>query len=267
MKLGISSYTLTWSVGVPGYPKPQNPVTAVDLIALARSRGLSLLQIADNIPLHLMNEEELEHIAAAAREQNVELEIGTRGTEPEHLRTYLAIAGKLNATLFRTIINQPDTGLAEAHLREVLPEFEAAGVTIGVENHGMHTTGQLAKLFERIRSPFIGCCLDTVNSFSALEAPSQVIEALAPYIVNLHLKDFAIQRVDHQMGFVVLGTAAGSGRLDIPSLLERLQRLGKKPNSILELWTPYTNSVEDTIRLEVQWMEESLRYLKSFHFA
>ncbi|MBC8081173.1 MAG: sugar phosphate isomerase/epimerase [Gorillibacterium sp.] len=262
MKFGIGSYTLTWSVGVPGYDAPASPVTALDLLHIAHEHGIGLVQFADNLPLHTMESEELQTLIAASQTLGIELEVGTRGTAPEHLLTYLRLAKLMNTQLVRTLITTSNLHEAEQELREVLPFFEEAGVTLAIENHGMHTTRQLASLFDRLGSPFVGCCLDTVNSFSALDCPKTVIKDLLPYVVNLHLKDFDITRVDHQMGFVVLGKPAGCGKLDIPSLLADLRLAGKSPNVILELWTPFSGSVPETVEQEQLWFRQSLDNLK-----
>ncbi|WP_435171357.1 sugar phosphate isomerase/epimerase family protein [Paenibacillus glycanilyticus] len=261
MKLGLSSYTLTWAVGVPGYEKPQAPIRAVDLLRIAHQNGLALVQICDNIPLHLLSEEELDELNSLAKELGIELEIGTRGTSPEHLLMYLAIARRLQASLFRTLITEPDIHIAEQQLRAVLPDFESAGIKIAIENHGLHTTSQLINLFRSLDSKWLGCCLDTVNSFGALEGPEEVIRELLPYTINLHLKDFDIVRVDHQMGFTILGKPAGYGKLNIEKLLKAAIPYNHA-NAILELWTPYSATVEDTIRLERDWMDSSIHYLK-----
>ncbi|MBM7564205.1 sugar phosphate isomerase/epimerase family protein [Paenibacillus sacheonensis] len=267
MKLGLSTYTLTWSVGVPGYERPLQPLSAVALVLLTRSRGLELLQIADNLPLHAMNDEELRELKRTADGQGVELEVGTRGTDPHLLLRYLAIAELLGSSLVRTLITTSDLAAAEAQIREALPAFEAANVMLAIENHGLHTTGQLVQLFQNLNHAHVGCCMDTVNSFGALEAPDTVIAALSPYLVNLHIKDFDIRRVDHMMGFTILGTPAGAGRLDIPRLKAVIEANGKAGvNAILELWTPYEGSVEETIATETRWMEESIAYLRSVHF-
>ncbi|MBO7744574.1 TIM barrel protein [Paenibacillus sp. MWE-103] len=268
MKLGLSTYTLTWSVGVPGYDPPLRPLTAEALVGLTRESGLGLLQIADNLPLHAMTDEALLRLKQTADAHRVELEVGTRGTDPELLLRYLGIAGLLGSSLVRTLATTPDLAAAEAQIRQVLPDFEAAGVTLAIENHGLHTTGQLVQLFQNLRSARVGCCLDTVNSFGALEAPDHVIRALSPYLVNLHVKDFEIKRADHMMGFSILGTAAGAGRLDIPGLKAIAGASGKPGvHAILELWTPYAGSVEETIAVERRWMEESLAYLRRVHFT
>ena len=50
----------------------------------------------------------------------------------------------------------------------------------------------------------------------------EVTRALAPHTLNLHLKDFTVRRVSHMMGFVVEGTPAGQGMLDVPWLLRHM---------------------------------------------
>lgn len=267
MKLGISSYALAWSVGVPGYEPPVDPLTALDLLDIASHHQVGVVQIADNIPLHVMPEDELRRLKASADALGIELEIGTRGTDPAHLLSYLRIAKTVGASLCRTLITDKDLSLPTHQLRKVLPVFQAAGVSIAVENHGLHTTDQLAELFDELDHPYLGCCLDTVNSFGALESPAKVIRDLLPYAINLHVKDFEISRVDHQMGFTVLGKPAGYGKLDISGLLRAVRAGGRHPNAILELWTPYSHSVGRTVALERSWFEQSLQYLKTYDFA
>lgn len=262
MKLGISTYTFTWSFGIAGYEAPKKTFNLIDLINIAKENGISLIQVADNYPLQNLKEGELLDIRKAAEENGIEIEIGTRGTDPELLMKYLEIAKVLHSNLVRTLITNPDIHEAEEDIRKVLEKYREAGVTIAIENHGVQTTSDLAQLFKNINSPFVGCCLDTVNSFGSLESVDQVLENLLPYTVNLHLKDFDIKRIDHQMGYVILGTPAGSGRLDIPAIVEILENREKVPNAVLELWTPYTNDIEETIALEHKWFYESVEYLQ-----
>lgn len=267
MKLGISSYSLTWSIGVPGYDTPKYPLSVTGLLHKAAENEISLVQIADNIPLHTLNLTQYDEILATSNEIGIEIEVGTRGTDPEHLLNYLHIAKRLGARLVRTLITTLDIAEAQWHLAQVMPQFEKAGVCIAIENHGLHKTKQLSTLFDNIGSPMVGCCLDTVNSFSALENPDRVIADLVPYILNLHIKDFDVTRVDHQMGFLVLGTPAGHGKLNIPRLLETVRSQGKNPTAILELWTPFTRTVEETVELENEWFNQSLTYLKTLDFT
>lgn len=266
MVLSLSSYTLTLSVGIPGYEAPAKRLSALDLIKLTHQLGYKLVQLSDNVHLHNMSQEDLHMLQETAELLDVTIEVGMRGSSPELLLNYLDIARTLKADLVRTLITTAEIAEAEGQLQCVLPSYEASGVTIAVENHGMHSTRQLMQLFENLNSRYMGCCLDTVNSFGALESPDYVIDQLLPYAVNLHVKDFEIKRVDHQMGYMVLGTAAGYGQLDIPKLAEKLRGQKKNINAILELWTPFTESVDKTVELELKWMQQSLDFLKKIDF-
>lgn len=269
MKIGISTYTYTWSMGVPGYDRPKEPMSAVDLLKQTHKMGINLVQLCDNLPLHDLSAEELRAVKETAEELNIKLEVGTRGVEPEHLRKYLHIANYLKSDILRIIL-QKNNGYVHIEeacqlISEVLPEFEAEGICIAVENHERHKVVELLELIKKLNSKYVGICLDTVNSFGALEGPEYVIKTLAPYTVNLHVKDFEIKRFDHMMGFRVTGTPAGSGMLDMKLVSEELSKYGKEVNAILELWTPLTNSVEETIVKERQWAEQSVEYLKQLN--
>jgi sugar phosphate isomerase/epimerase len=102
-----------------------------------------------------------------------------------------------------------------------------------------------------------------VNSFGALEGPEVVIRTLAPYVVNLHLKDFVIRRHPSMMGFEITGAPAGQGRLDVPWLLNSLSEHGRDMNAILELWPGRESTMARTAAKEEQWTVESVRYLRT----
>jgi sugar phosphate isomerase/epimerase len=76
------------------------------------------------------------------------------------------------------------------------------------------------------------------------------------------VKDFAVLRVWHMMGFNVEGRPAGKGQLDLPWLIETLRAAGRDPNAILELWPPEQSALEETIALEDAWAVESILYLR-----
>jgi len=261
MKIGLSSYTWPWAVGREGH-EPENPLDTLALLEKTKGYGISVLQIADNPALHLMTENELEEIKRTADSNKITIEVGTRGIEPSHLMKYLNIAKKLHSSIVRSITHKVDHD-AVSYIREVLPEYEKAGVSLALENHDEHRTGKLAAFINRIGSPSVGVCLDTVNSFAALEAPEQVVRNLASYTLNLHVKDFEVVRFGSELGFSIVGRPAGEGRLDVEWTVGYLRDKGRSPNLILELWTPFTESIDKTIALEDEWARKSLDYLKS----
>jgi sugar phosphate isomerase/epimerase len=118
---------------------------------------------------------------------------------------------------------------------------------LAIENHEKYTTKELKYLIKSINSKYVGICLDAVNSFGALETPKQVIDELAPYVINLHLKDFDIIRNNQQMGFKIIGKPAGFGKLDINYLFNQLLKYRNNLSIILELWTPFTETYQKTI--------------------
>jgi sugar phosphate isomerase/epimerase len=194
------------------------------------------------------------------------IEIGTRGVEPAHLLRYLKLAVSFDAMLLRTLTDsvEEQTSLeqAEERILEVLPEFEAQGVMLGLENYEKHSCRELADLVRRLESSHVGICLDTVNSLGALETPEVVVETLAPLTVNLHIKDFVIERVPQMMGFAVSGAPAGTGKLGIPWLLEQMPP-NKNVSAIPEQWPPLREPVGETVAMEEEWAERGIQYLRS----
>ena len=268
VKLGISTYAYAWAIGTVTGQKPAVPMDAGKFLRRCAKLGVGLVQMADNLALHLLSDEELERVEGEAEELGLAVEMGTRGIGPDLLRNYLEICRKFQSPVLRTVIDtadfQPSVDEVVDILRGVRGEFEAAGGTLALENHDRFSVRTFAEILERVDSSHLGICLDTANSFGALEGPEVGVEALGPHVANLHIKDFAVRRIDHSLGFVVEGTAAGQGQLDIPWLLERLGKLATREfNSILELWPPPEEDVEATVRKEGEWVVASVDYLRN----
>ncbi|HEY9075729.1 MAG TPA: TIM barrel protein [Anaerolineaceae bacterium] len=262
MRLGISSWTFTWNVGVEGY-SPEQPLRVADLLDRAAILGVKVLQVADNLPLHCLPAEEKVAFSQKAKDLGVQLEVGTRGIQEENLERYLALALQLGSPILRVVIDapgfRPEPADVVTLLKGVMPAFEERGVCLAIENHDRFKARTLAEIIEKVGSASVGICLDTVNSFGALEGPEVVVPTLAPYTVNLHLKDFVIARSQHMMGFEISGCPLGEGRLEVGWLLEMLDRSHRDPNAILELWTPAAETLAATCAREAAWAERSVR--------
>jgi len=266
VRLGISSYTYAWAVGVPGAP-PERPLGANELIERAANLGADVLQIADNLPLQTWSAREIRGLTIRARDAGVKLELGTRGTAPAHVRRYLELAHAVGSGLVRVVIDAPcDEPTPEEVVRRLAPlrdDFLTAGVTLAIENHDRFTTAELRWMIASLGSDWAGICLDTVNSLGALEGPDVVIATLAPLAVNLHVKDFIISRAWHAMGFTVEGRPAGQGRLNIHALLATVAGAGRDLTAVVELWTPPEPRLADTIAKEAAWARESMAFLRA----
>src|SRR5688572_27205018 len=152
MRLGISSYTYNWAVGVAGFPQPRQTLTPADLLHNAADVGVSVVQVADNLPLHKLTTHEIDTLAALAGELEISIEVGTAGVAPAHLREYLHLAEKLRSSVVRVVIDTkdaeptPDEVVDAFH--QVLLEYSRADVWLAIENHDRFHAATLAQIIE-----------------------------------------------------------------------------------------------------------------------
>jgi sugar phosphate isomerase/epimerase len=266
MKLGLSSYTYTWAIGVPG-SMPVKAMKASDLVDKAASFGLGLVQIADNLPLETLSAEHLFDLFNYAKNKNISIEMGARGLTPEHTFLCLQTAIAVHSPILRMVIDgagfEPDLKTIISIIKEQLPEFESNKISLAIENHDRFKARDFEKIIQSVGSEWLGICLDSVNSMGAGEGFEEVANILLPYTINLHIKDFTIRRLFHKMGIIIEGAPAGKGMLNIGDLVSKLYFTNSCQSAILELWTPPEKEVEDTIIKEARWAKESIDYLKS----
>ena len=264
MKIGLGTYALAWSIGVPGN-MPEKPMDIFGLFQFAADNGFELVQIADNMPLTQLSESQLMEIKTQALHHGISLEIGTRGLTVENVKKHLWIAGNLGAHLLRIVIDQKDyePKLAEIHdvMRQIVPLLEQSNIRLAIENHDRFKAREFREIVDQAYSPLVGICLDSVNSIGADEGFETVFEILGPMAINFHLKDYLIQRKTHMMGFDVIGAPAGQGMLPLRHVVNMLESIGRCHSMILELWPAPEVDIESTIKKEQEWVRESARYL------
>lgn len=266
-RLGLSSYAAAWQIGIPGFEQPEHPLDAFGLLRLADELRLKRVQIADNMPLDALDAGALERLREDARARGIAVEVGTRGIAADYLRRYIDIAAYFASPILRVVVDtaahHPAPEEVVTLIRAVLPDLQAHGVTLAVENHDRFKSRTLADIIEAIDSPQVGICLDTVNSFGALEGTDVVVASLGAYVVNLHIKPFTVRRMAHNLGFEVIGTPADEGMLDVAWLLDTLHGYNRPLDAILELWTPPETRLSDTIAKENAWIRQSVAYLRT----
>jgi 3-oxoisoapionate decarboxylase len=267
MKLGIGTYTFMWSIGFPG-AEPPMPMNAFDLLRKARDLGVWVVQYGPNLSLTNLTADELSSFIDLAQRWGISIEIGTQGLETQNLREQLLLAKRAGSRLLRTTTDGADgVTVPVDEMRElilaVVPDLQEQEVFLAIEN-GRVAAATLAELVSSARSTYVGITLDTVNSLAIPEGTHHVVKTLSPHVRSLHIKDFAVDRLWHRMGFSVEGRPAGAGQLDVPELLHSLVQFNPEANAILELWPPEQATLEDTIRLENAWVEESISYLRRY---
>jgi sugar phosphate isomerase/epimerase len=268
MELGISTWSLPWSIGVSGYPRLHRPLDATGLLQKALEANATVVQIADNLPLHEMQPCDLDRVRDTARENRLTLEVGTRGLDSEHLGRYITITRQLGATFLRTVLSgslctEAQLSRAEDDIRRVLPVLHQQGITLALENNEAFSAAEFAGLIRRIGDPLLGICLDTANSLGRPETLETVVEHLAEHTEMLHAKDYDIRRTDTRMGFSVVGRPAGEGRVDFDWVLSELQKHGRERISVIvEHWPPFEGTIEKTVEIEQEWLARSVRFLR-----
>lgn len=265
MELGLSTYTFPWAFGIAqmGYRASMN---LTDLLHYAQQQGVRRVQVGDNFPLHLQSKADCQQWAALARDLGIQIEVGTRRLERAHIQVYLELAEIFESPFIRVVVDDDDYRPGPRQvitiLDQLVPELKARERVLAIENHDRFTASTLKRIIEFSDADWVNVCLDTANSLGANDGIATVLEHLAPYTINLHIKDFRIQRWPHLMGFRVEGCAAGQGILDIPALLQQIAPYEYCQSVTLELWSSPLDTQEETLNNERQWAASSINYLK-----
>lgn len=265
MILGVSSYSFTWAVGVPGHLPPA-PISELELLKKTKELGVKLVQIADNMPLHEMNGARIGNLISEAAESGIEIEVGSNRMTADRLEQYIEIAENLNSKILRFVIDGEDYTPSIPDIIAIImnaePELRKRKITLALENHDRLLSKEFALIISKISSRYVGICLDCANSLGAGEGFREVVTMLAPFAVNFHLKEVSIKRKFHKMGFDVEGKPFGQGQLPLEWMLGQLTE--KCRTAILEQWTPPEETMEKTIEKESGWAAQSVTYLRKY---
>lgn len=274
MRAGISSFAFGWAVQAGLFDEQA-------LLAFARRHGVGVVQVADNLAVHAMPPPRLAAFVDAAESAGIEIELGARMLTRAHLETYLDLCGRCRSRLLRFVVDaagyEPSAETVIALVKKAAPAIEAAGVTLAIENHDRFPAATLRHIVQAIGSPAVGVCLDTANSLGAGEGLVEVLRELAALTVNLHVKDVAIARFPHMMGFTVEGRALGRGQLALREAIARVDAgaRGQCRTAVLEGWTPPISPVATTgaaldaarratIETELAWAAEGIATLAAW---
>lgn len=263
MTIGLSTYAYFWRSS----DRVAEPMSLHDILADTRASGCGLLQICDFAPLDELSADGLDELARAATDLGVQLELGTRGVGPDHLRRYLDIATRLGVTLVRSMLNtathRPTEAEAVESLRQAVPRYAERGVTLALETYEQVPIAQLMRVIDAVGSEALGVCLDPGNCVAALELPDDVVTATAPYVKNWHVKDFAFTRHPGWVGFNLSGCPLGEGLLDYDGISTAIEPAANDINQIVEHWLPWQDDAAASCATEAQWTQHSINYLRS----
>ena len=261
----MGSWTFPWATGTVQDRRPEPILDPVGVVQRTVDIGVHVVHFLDNLPLDIFDGKVLDRARDLALDHNIEVEVGTRGTEPAHLLKYLEIAQRMGARLVRTMggWHKAPAPVAQikANFREVLPQFDGAGVRIALENYEAYSTSDIAAIVQEIDSPSLGVCLDLTNSFAAMESADEILQNLAPFTISVHLKEFTVERLEYLMGFAFRGKPTGQGVLPLRKIFETLLANSRKANVIVEQWPPFNESLEKTMEMEFEWAKQGVEHL------
>ncbi len=261
--IGLGSYAYFWQQS----SRVERPLTLAEVFEDTRAQDVTLFQICDYAPLEEMSDAELREAARVARDLGLTIELGTRGILPEHLSHFLRLAEIFDARLVRSMLYAPDSrptiAEAETWLRSTARSYESAGITLALETYEQVSTADLVGVVARVGSSAVGICLDPANVVARLERPQDCIAEAAPFVANVHVKDFAFSRQPGWVGFTYSGAPMGSGLHDYPALLASVRPRARRINEIVEHWLPWQADAETTIQTERDWTRVTLEYLRS----
>lgn len=256
--IGLGSFSYRWSCGFKDRI-PDRPLGLIDLLDRTEKAGLRLVQFADNIPLHQRDDGEIRELASEAKSRGVTIELGLAGaTDKAHLTTYLGYCARLDCKLIRVSLDAEDLAKGREGLVSELKGFEKTlsdqGVRIAFENHFSLASSDLVSVVQQLDPGSYGVCLDVANSICAGEWPMETVRILAPFAINLHLKDCRFAIDPYGVGFSVVGTPLGQGMLDVPAILKLVRPEERNINTILEHWLPWEADADQLSKREDEWV-------------
>ena len=115
------------------------------------------------------------------------------------------------------------------------PVLRKHQVRLGIENHKGWRAAEQAAWLKRVSSEWVGVHFDFGNNISLCEEPAETLRILLPYIVSCHIKDMAV--APYEDGFLLSEVPLGEGVLNIPFMVETIQRKDAKIPFDLEMIT------------------------------
>lgn len=116
-----------------------------------------------------------------------------------------------------------------------VPIVEKYEMPLGIENHKDWRVDEQVALLKYYDSEYLGVSLDTGNNLTVLDDPMEVVEKLAPYTFNVHLKDMAAEECER--GYLLSEVPLGEGMLDIKRMVDTVRRARPEVRFSLEMIT------------------------------
>lgn len=262
MRAGIGSYAFRYAIGHSSL-KPEERMSFQDLVGFCAENQVEALQVCENIPLHLLTDEQLSDGVAELKKHSIAFEVGTAGFSTDHVTTYATLANNLGSNILRTVLNAKGDSVDDiaAQLQKVVLILEKTNVTLSIENHFDLTPFELRELIEKVGHPLVKICIDPLNSITLLHGINETFDQLKGHIVSAHIKDVKMERKGS--GFHISGCPLGDGISQVDDYLRRVYEATPACNVFIEQWMDACTTTEDTLSEEKKWVTDGVKYLKN----
>jgi sugar phosphate isomerase/epimerase len=222
----------------PGF----DAIAYIDLMESLGFTGINL-SLNDAGYRHLGGREpaRMERVRERLARSGMSLEIDTSGTDPDHLRTLIGVAGRMGAQGMRLYTRHTGTPAemmrkTVADLRAVMPDVERVGIVLVIENHEDFTGPELAEIVETVGHERLKVLYDYGNSQMVLEDPQAALDAVLPHVHSVHVKDHVMVRPEDAGRLTVAGVPVGDGALPVRELTRRLLEHGLRRICYENVW-------------------------------
>jgi 3-oxoisoapionate decarboxylase len=243
MRIGLAVYGTVFSMGI--HPASGRPaIRPQQLMDQALAAGLEGVEL----PVSLLQGENVTAVARYAQERKLFITLAAGGYDPDKLSEAIDLGAQLGASTVRTAVGGAKIGgdrrplagrwqsfLHEAlmGLREATAVAERVDVNLAVENHQDLASEELLWLCESIGSQRFGITLDTGNPLATAEEPLDFARRIAPYVKNVHLKDYCIYLSEE--GYRLVRCPLGQGVINFPALFSILAEVCPDVSMSIEL--------------------------------
>lgn len=131
---------------------------------------------------------------------------------------------------------------------------------LGIENHKDFTAEEMAPLMKEYSSEYMGVCIDFGNNISLCDDPMDLVESLAPFVINTHIKDNGVEECED--GFLLSEVPLGAGFLDLKRIVNVVR--ARRPQTRFSLDMLTRNPLRIPCFTEKYWLtfpERNGRYL------
>lgn len=111
---------------------------------------------------------------------------------------------------------------SHARIARAAPIVNRYRMPLGIENHKDWTAEEMVPLLKKYSSEYLGVCIDFGNNLALLDDPMELVDSLAPFVINTHIKDMGVE--EYPDGFLLSEVPLGQGILDLKRILSTLRK-------------------------------------------